>query len=51
MSELGGIFDYQLSTMVFEYLNLALFAACGLGMVWLAPHRVPGADGLALKTN
>ena len=51
MSEFGGIFDYHLSTMVFEYLNLAFFAAYGLGVVWLVRRRVPRADGLALKAN
>ncbi len=49
MSELGGIFDYSPSMMVFEYLNLAFVAAYGLGIVWLVARRVPGARGLALK--
>jgi hypothetical protein len=49
MSEFGGIFDYDLSTMVFEYLNLAFFAAYGLSVVWLVARPVPGARGLPLK--
>ena len=50
MSEFGGIFDYELSTMVFEYLNLAFLAAYGLGVIWLVARPVLGARGLPLKT-
>ncbi len=39
MPEYGDIFDYQLSMMGFEYLNLAFFAAFGLAVVWIAAHR------------
>ena len=49
MSEFGDIFDYPLSMMAFEYLNLAFVAAYGLGIVWLVARRAPGARGLALK--
>ena len=36
MPEYGDIFDYRLSMMGFEYLNLAFFAAYGLAAVWIA---------------
>ena len=39
MSEYGNIFDYQLSMMGFEYLNLAFFAAYGLAVIWIAALR------------
>jgi hypothetical protein len=35
MPEYGYIFDYQLSMMGFEYLNLAFFAAYGLAVIWI----------------
>lgn len=39
MPEYGNIFDYQLSMMGFEYLNLAFFAAYGLAVIWLVRRR------------
>ena len=39
MPEYGNIFDYQLSMMGFEYLNLAFFAAYGLTVIWIVGHR------------
>ncbi|MFZ0721447.1 MAG: hypothetical protein WAM99_11330 [Xanthobacteraceae bacterium] len=39
MPEFGNIFDYQLSMMGFEYLNLAFFAAYGLAVIWIAGRR------------
>jgi hypothetical protein len=42
MAEFGGIFDYQLPMMVFEYLNLGFLAAYGLGVIWLAARPISG---------
>jgi len=36
MPEYGDIFDYRLSMMAFEYLNLAFFAAYGLAVILIA---------------
>ena len=38
MPEYGDIFDYRLSMMAFEYLNLAFFAAYGLAVILIAAH-------------
>jgi hypothetical protein len=48
MAEFGDIFDYNLSMMAFEYLNLAFFATFGLGVVWLLAH--PARGSVPLKT-
>jgi len=47
MAEFGDIFDYHLSMMAFEYLNLAFLAACGLGVMWLVARPAP--NGVPLK--
>jgi hypothetical protein len=35
MTEFGDIFDYQLSTMVFGYTNIAFIVAYGFVGIWL----------------
>ena len=41
MAEFGDIFDYQVSMMAFEYMNLGFLAAYGLGVIWLVARPVP----------
>jgi hypothetical protein len=45
MTEYGDIFAYHLSTMGFEYLNLAFFAAYGLAVVWIVARAKSRALG------
>ena len=38
MTEFGDIFDYQLSTIVFGYINIAFMAAYGFVGIRMAAH-------------
>jgi len=46
VTELGNIFDYQMSAMVFGYLTIGFIAAYGLVAVWAAGHAKSGDRAL-----
>jgi hypothetical protein len=46
VTELGNIFDYQMSAMVFGYMTIGFIAAYGLVAVWAAGHAKSGDRAL-----